>query len=174
MNHLNTLTGERKIMNMAKLGTVAQSKSRPAEGANPRKQRADGMTSYTLCVFQGVAKRNSFRNSYPRFGAFRLGGLGRVAACCHPRCRDLRKAGDMSRKQAADVLDVAVRTIQNWEAGVALAFLGWPTACCASLPVTLCPARHGKTGQFTGTGSMPPMAVGMKPTASNRLNRSSG
>lgn len=31
--------------------------------------------------------------------------------------RDLRKAGDMSRKQAADVLDVAVRTIQNWETG---------------------------------------------------------
>jgi len=31
--------------------------------------------------------------------------------------RDLRKAGDLSRKQAADVLDVAVRTIQNWETG---------------------------------------------------------
>jgi DNA-binding transcriptional regulator YiaG len=31
--------------------------------------------------------------------------------------RDLRKSADLTRKQAADVLDVAVRTIQNWETG---------------------------------------------------------
>lgn len=31
--------------------------------------------------------------------------------------RDLRKRDDMTRKQAADVLDVTVRTIQNWETG---------------------------------------------------------
>lgn len=31
--------------------------------------------------------------------------------------RDLRKSADLSRKQAADLLDVAVRTVQNWETG---------------------------------------------------------
>ena len=31
--------------------------------------------------------------------------------------RDLRKSADLTRKQAADLLDVAVRTIQNWETG---------------------------------------------------------
>ena len=31
--------------------------------------------------------------------------------------RDLRKLADLTRKQAADLLDVAVRTIQNWETG---------------------------------------------------------
>ena len=31
--------------------------------------------------------------------------------------RDLRKSADLTRKQAADVLNVAVRTIQNWETG---------------------------------------------------------
>ena len=31
--------------------------------------------------------------------------------------RDVRKRADLSRKQAADLLDVAVRTIQNWETG---------------------------------------------------------
>ena len=31
--------------------------------------------------------------------------------------RDLRKSADLTRKQAADVLNVAVRTVQNWETG---------------------------------------------------------
>jgi transcriptional regulator with XRE-family HTH domain len=31
--------------------------------------------------------------------------------------RDLRKSADLTRKQAADILDVAVRTVQNWETG---------------------------------------------------------
>lgn len=52
MNSQITLTGARKIMNMRKVGTVVQSKSGPVKGANPRKQRAGGMTSYTLCVIQ--------------------------------------------------------------------------------------------------------------------------
>ncbi len=31
--------------------------------------------------------------------------------------RDMRLRGDLNRKQAADLLDVTVRTIQNWETG---------------------------------------------------------
>ena len=31
--------------------------------------------------------------------------------------RDVRKRADLTRKQAADLLDVAVRTVQNWETG---------------------------------------------------------
>lgn len=31
--------------------------------------------------------------------------------------RDMRKRADLTRKQAADLLDVTVRTIQNWETG---------------------------------------------------------
>lgn len=31
--------------------------------------------------------------------------------------RDVRRRADLTRKQAADVLDVTVRTIQNWETG---------------------------------------------------------
>lgn len=31
--------------------------------------------------------------------------------------RDIRKRADLTRKQAADVLDVTVRTVQNWETG---------------------------------------------------------
>lgn len=59
-----TLTGEQKIMNMQKLGTVVQSKSGQAKSANPRKQRAGGMTCYTLCEYQGQAKRNSSPHSF--------------------------------------------------------------------------------------------------------------
>ena len=36
---------------------------------------------------------------------------------CPEAFRDLRKSADLTRKQAADLLDVAVRTIQNWETG---------------------------------------------------------
>jgi transcriptional regulator with XRE-family HTH domain len=36
----------------------------------------------------------------------------------HPEdFRDLRRSADLTRKQAADLLDVAVRTVQNWETG---------------------------------------------------------
>jgi hypothetical protein len=76
MIHLNILTGARKIMNMAKLGTVAQSKSGPAKGANPRKQRAFGMTWYTLCEYQGKAKRNSSRHGF----AFDILRISRLAS----------------------------------------------------------------------------------------------
>lgn len=31
--------------------------------------------------------------------------------------RDVRKRSDLTRKQAADLLDVTVRTVQNWETG---------------------------------------------------------
>jgi DNA-binding XRE family transcriptional regulator len=31
--------------------------------------------------------------------------------------RDMRRFSDLTRKQAADLLDVTVRTIQNWETG---------------------------------------------------------
>lgn len=31
--------------------------------------------------------------------------------------RDIRRRADLNRKQAADLLDVTVRTIQNWETG---------------------------------------------------------
>jgi hypothetical protein len=55
----NTLTGDRKMMNMAKVGTVVQSNFGQVKGANPRKQRAGGMTRYTLCVIDGAEKRNS-------------------------------------------------------------------------------------------------------------------
>jgi hypothetical protein len=51
-----SLTGERKIMNMQKLGIFVQSKSGQAKSANPRKQRAGGMTFYTLCEYQGRGK----------------------------------------------------------------------------------------------------------------------
>ena len=37
-------------MNMRKVGIVVQSNSGQAKGANPRKQRAGGVTCYTLCV----------------------------------------------------------------------------------------------------------------------------
>jgi hypothetical protein len=47
------------MMKMRKVGTVVQSNSGQAKGANPRKQRAGGMTCYTLCVIYGAAKRNS-------------------------------------------------------------------------------------------------------------------
>ena len=36
---------------------------------------------------------------------------------CPEAFRDLRKSADLTRKQTADLLDVAVRTIQNWETG---------------------------------------------------------
>lgn len=55
MIHLNTLTGEQKIMNMAKLGTVAQSKFGQVKIANPRKYKAGGITRYTLCVSAVIA-----------------------------------------------------------------------------------------------------------------------
>jgi hypothetical protein len=60
----NTLTGARKMMNMQKLGIVVQSKFGQAKGANPRKQRAGGLMRYTLCEYQGKAKRNSSRHSF--------------------------------------------------------------------------------------------------------------
>ena len=56
----NHFTGDRKIMNMQKLGTVVQSNSGQAKSANPRKQRAVGMTRYTLCEYQGYGKAAQF------------------------------------------------------------------------------------------------------------------
>ena len=35
----------------------------------------------------------------------------------HQDFRDLRRMADLTRKQAGDLLDVTVRTIQNWETG---------------------------------------------------------
>lgn len=52
------------MMNMAKLGTVIQSKTRLAKNGNPRKQRAGGLMRYTLCVFQGWANRNGSRHGF--------------------------------------------------------------------------------------------------------------
>lgn len=39
-------------MNMAKLGTVSRAGNYFSTPGNPRKQRAGGMTRYTLCVFK--------------------------------------------------------------------------------------------------------------------------
>jgi len=67
-----TLTGGRKMMNMAKLGTVIQSKTGQAKSGNPLKQRAGDLMRYTLCVFQDKARRNGSRNSFARKGGFDL------------------------------------------------------------------------------------------------------
>lgn len=60
----NTLTGDRKIMNMQKVGTVVQSKSGHENGENPRKHRAGELMRYTLCVIQERQRRNSFRYGF--------------------------------------------------------------------------------------------------------------
>ncbi|MBI5626227.1 MAG: hypothetical protein HY935_03355 [Nitrosomonadales bacterium] len=52
MNSKITLTGDRKMMNMAKLGTVSRAGNSFHSLGNPHKQRAGGMTRYTLCAFQ--------------------------------------------------------------------------------------------------------------------------
>jgi hypothetical protein len=60
----NTLTGDRKIMNMQKVGIVVQSKSGHENGANPRKHRAGDSMRYTLCVIKGEQRRNSLRYGF--------------------------------------------------------------------------------------------------------------
>lgn len=214
MNSQITLTGARKIMNMAKLGTVAQSKLGHQKSANPRKYKAGGMTCYTLCVIKGAARWNSFRNnscSFPDVAGFVAGALApserssplliiccdlvpRVhvtcfrcggaswlaliafvaAIMCPPRisviCARLVTCHVSKRLMCSMWLCVPFRTGER----VVLGFRGWLTACCASSQATRYRARHGKTGRFTGTCSMPPMADNMKRTASNRLSRSSG
>lgn len=67
-------------MNMAKLGIVAQSKFGQAKGANPRKHKAGDVMRYTLCVYQGQAKRNSFRSSFIPFRCVYQGVVRRRAA----------------------------------------------------------------------------------------------
>lgn len=46
-----TLTGGRKMMNMAKLGIVSAAGNYFHSLGNPRKQRAGDLMRYTLCVF---------------------------------------------------------------------------------------------------------------------------
>ena len=66
----------------------------------------------------------------------------------HPEdFRDLRRSADLTRKQAADLLDVLFVPCRTGKPGVP-AFRGWRTGCCASSLVTLYPARLGKTGSF--------------------------
>ena len=48
---MKTLTGAWKMMNMAKLGIVSTAGNYFHSLWNPCKQRAVGMTCYTLCVF---------------------------------------------------------------------------------------------------------------------------
>jgi hypothetical protein len=79
MNHLDSLTLQKKIMNMAKLGTVSRSLKIYSLLGNPLESRAGGLMRYTLCVFQGAERRNSFRNnscSFPDVAAIRSGRLG--------------------------------------------------------------------------------------------------
>jgi DNA-binding XRE family transcriptional regulator len=66
---------------------------------------------YCYCVFVFVAYFPLRRCVMTRVNRFR----GRYVSA--DDFRDLRKSADLTRKQAADVLDVAVRTIQNWETG---------------------------------------------------------
>ena len=49
MISISTLTGGKKTMNMAKLGTVSAAGNYFHSFGNPRKQRAGGVTRYTLC-----------------------------------------------------------------------------------------------------------------------------
>ena len=60
----NTLTGDRKIMNMPKLGTVIQSNLALENLQNLLKQRASGLMRYTLCEYRSKAKRNSLLNGF--------------------------------------------------------------------------------------------------------------
>jgi hypothetical protein len=57
MKSKNILTGERKIMNMQKLGIVVQSISLQEKVLTPRQYRAFNMTRYTLCEYQGRPSR---------------------------------------------------------------------------------------------------------------------
>ena len=52
------------MMNMAKLGIVSRAGNYFHSLGNPRKQRAGGLMRYTLCVFQGWARRNGSRNGF--------------------------------------------------------------------------------------------------------------
>lgn len=49
MNQLNHFTGGRKIMNMAKLGTVSAGAIRPSKLSKPINHGLYKVTSYTLC-----------------------------------------------------------------------------------------------------------------------------
>ena len=51
-------------MNMQKVGIVVQSISVPAKTLNPRQYRALNMTRYTLCEYQGQARRSNNRNGF--------------------------------------------------------------------------------------------------------------
>lgn len=67
MSHLDSLTLQEKIMNMAELGTVLRSLTIRTLTGNPHQQRVSGWLPYTLCEYQGKARRNRSRH-----GAVRL------------------------------------------------------------------------------------------------------
>ena len=68
------------------------------------------------CLLGGImAKHSRFQGRFVSSEAF----------------RDLRKSADLTRKQASDVLDVAVRTVRIGKR-VVLGFRGWRFVCCAS------------------------------------------
>lgn len=76
--------------------------------------------------------------------------------------RDLRKSADLIRKQVADPVDFAIRTIQNWEmGGTRITWMAY--VCCIILPAMLCLAKHRMAGQFMGTGCKPLLAQAYLP-----------
>jgi hypothetical protein len=89
MKSKNILTGERKIMNMRKVGIVVQSISLQEKVLTPRQYRAFNMTRYTLCEYQRQAKRNSSRHSF----AFYILLIGRIAPVSCRRAAALAAAG---------------------------------------------------------------------------------
>lgn len=59
MTRLDSLTGGRQFMNMAKVGMVPCPFKISALFGNPHKQRACELMRYTLCVFKPVPTRYS-------------------------------------------------------------------------------------------------------------------
>ena len=80
------------MMNMAKLGIVSRAGNYFHSLGNPRKQRAGGLMRYTLCVFQGWARRNGSRNGF----AFDIPDIPDIPAISG---RALFSVGELVRKQ---------------------------------------------------------------------------
>ena len=67
MIHLDSLTVDRQFVNMGETGMISCAKKVADSLANPHEQRVGGLMRYTLCVFQGRQRRNSFRNDFTLF-----------------------------------------------------------------------------------------------------------
>jgi hypothetical protein len=95
MKSKNILTGERKIMNMQKVGIVVQSISLQEKVLTPRQYRAFNMTRYTLCEYQGQARRNNNRNGF----AFDIPPIRRITPILGYRAAALAAAGGKKQVQ---------------------------------------------------------------------------